>query len=734
MAELTLEELKERRESLEAEKKSLEESKKSLTDINEQLRENLRLQKEAVKAQEQLNTTSAETAKNMANVAAQSGTPVLEFLKGAATGSNALNMMLNAGTTALLGHAKAFETNNSFFKSGAGLVTDYSNSIGNISTVLSNVGSAANKLSQITGFDTIMSSLKKAVPESVIKAFGVASGSITEFIKTLSKSADNASKFEQSIFSMAAATGRLGPLAKQAGVGFKNLQSVALEQVDLYTNLANASGVSTQAVMAHYAELSKIPGALEKNVMLGKEQATSMHSLTAAYKFAAGSGRDVSEVINDLSVAYNNYNIVGEKALNFTSRMSDLTEKLGVPLENVRGYMRGVSEQFRLFGDQTEGSSKILNNFFKSFTDQNLSAGEATRMIGSLTNKMAHLDIAQKAFLSGQTGGPGGLMGGFQIAKMLQEGKVDEVFDKVLKQMQKQMGKIVSLDEAAASPAAAAQMQKQVQTLRQGPLGSFASSDEEAYKILGAFAKGKTGEALEGKEEVLSKVMTRGNDFQEKSYNVLRSIDNNMSRLAMQTDIGNLGMARGLLAGRGTTLTGGTYTTDTNEFVKNTRSGAQKEAAETKINVADTIAGAADTAAGKSRARLANTNFGALESGSAQAINNSDVTSPDYKALKADTDAAIKLKRMSTDGLITGGSTNSNIRYATRTKPIIKPPADGVIAARQDGRQPDRNATAPLKGSIDVAVSGICLDCRKKTDVSNHALAINPSAGQTQKE
>jgi hypothetical protein len=166
----------------------------------------------------------------------------------------------------------------------------------------------------------------------------------------------------------------------------------------------------------------------------------------------------------------------------------------------------------------------MFNKLMTAFKETGLSAKASTELISGITMQIGKLSIAQKSFLSAQTGGPGGLVGGFQIEKMLRDGKIDEVFDKMQTQMKRQFGKIVSIDEAAQSPQAAAQLVRQREMLKSGPLGQFAQTDDQAQRILDAFKKGEKVDVkeLSKGDDLLNRTLETGKSVQEKNTPIFK--------------------------------------------------------------------------------------------------------------------------------------------------------------------------------------------------------------------
>lgn len=348
-------------------------------------------------------------------------------------------------------------------------------------------------------------------------------------------SADSAVLFQTALYQSAAASGQLGNFMRANGPEFQNTNNYLKVVGSTITSVAAASGLSSAKVTAYYQNLAKIPGSLESVIKSGSTTTQSMTMLQGAIRLVDGTGREMSGVMDDLKVAFENYNLTGEKALNFTAKMSQVSESLGVPLEDVRGYVSRVSSELKLFGDNTNASANVFNKLYDGFKNTGISAKSASELIGEMTGQIGRLGTAQKAFLSSQTGGAGGLQGAFQIDKLLKEGKVDEVFDKARQMLQKQFGKIVSLDEAAGSQQAAAQFQKQIMLLKSGPLGGLVDSDIKAQKVLESFRNNTPVKSLD--DNALKGIFDRGLSVQKQRKTVLSSVQNALESMQIQGNI-----------------------------------------------------------------------------------------------------------------------------------------------------------------------------------------------------
>ena len=434
--------------------------------------------------------------------------------------NNKQTMTLGLLTTAILGTRKSFESLNT----GTQLNTFEGQWNSLVTTVLKGGGGLGALVAKVqTDFGAVL-------PDAATKSIGA----LTAFMSNIMKSADNVNRMSTAMLAAGAATGSLGNMYQAAGPHLENLNELVAEQRMSLIASAEAASMLPEEMEKNYAALMMVPKALESSATASSQMAdatggqtskTSM--LTAATLLAVGAHRKVEDVASDLKKAYQDYGLVGDNALKFTARMGELSNNLGIDLESVKGALSGAADMFGRFADagenastMAEGLATIMNSYSQSLMGTGMTGNHALEVIKSMTGAIGDMNIAQKAFLSAQTGGAGGLMGGFQIEKMMRSGDIAGVMDKVRESMKKQMGSIVTLDDAASSPAAAAQLTKQMMLLKQGPLGQFAKTDQDAYRILEAFKsreQGGTGDLKGLQDDIVGKTMDKGVDFQEKT-------------------------------------------------------------------------------------------------------------------------------------------------------------------------------------------------------------------------
>lgn len=367
-------------------------------------------------------------------------------------------------------------------------------------------------------------------------------GPIDQMIKlaqAASLNAQRARAFESSLLRSAAASGNFASLLGEVGTDLEGLGRKTEQQSLLFQQLGNEAGISASQMAEFAGQISLIPGALDMNIKGADKTEDSINMLSAALKVASGTGQNFSQVFDDLNKVYRNYGVTGKEALEYTARLSSASSALKMPLDIVKTYTSNASDAFRMFGNNTQGAITILGRLGPALQNSGLGPAAVADLVGNVTRSLAQMSLAEKAFLSQNTRGPGGLRGAYNIELALQKGDVDQVFNQVRESLNKQFnGRIVTLEQAAKSEDAAAQFTRQVAMLTSGPT-KIAGSEAEAYKLLEAFAKGdktpmpqiKTGEAA------LKDSMDLGNNIQKRQYDATIIMQNAVQRTAMLSAI-----------------------------------------------------------------------------------------------------------------------------------------------------------------------------------------------------
>lgn len=455
-------------------------------------------------------------------------------------------------TTGMLGARRAFEGLNGVdmgnMRTFKDQFTELSATVSS-SPFLNAAGQAQTLINALNDMGAPAQDVKKAA-EGGVKT-------LVSYGSAFFESADNALRLQNALIQLSAKTGSLSTLYSKASDDLSGMNSIMAQQNAIIAETVKATGLNERQVESYFAALGTVPKAMESTVSSLDSMTGGTNMLTATIKLATGDGRKYEDVITDLHTAFKEYGVVGEDALKFTQRFTDISSTFGIELDDVRTNLMGATNSFKSFADagasasrMSESLSGIMNDYIDGLQKSGMTGERSIRVVKDMTDSIAGLGVAQKAFLSGQTGGPGGLMGAFQIEKMMKEGKIDEVFDKVRQTMQKQFGKIVTLDEASQSQAAASQLQKQMLLLQKGPLGSMVKSDQDAYRLLETFRAKQDGRqpadmGIKGlSTQSTQQAIDRGTSIQEKSFTQLSAINANIAAMRRAADVPNLGIVQ----------------------------------------------------------------------------------------------------------------------------------------------------------------------------------------------
>lgn len=412
-----------------------------------------------------------------------------ENLKNLSNPALAINSQFGLLATSAIGATVSFEnlasvdtSNLSTFSDQLKGVLDILKSPGSFSGA--EVGEASNvvskALSGIVDKSKITSELSKGT------------ASFAAFAANILKTADNGLRMQHALLQLSSATGGFSDLMDEAGQDLTNMNQLLARQTLLISDASKDTHLGTKVLGEYWSQLGQIPNVLKEiNVEL-PGSSRSINILSAAIQMSTGTGRQYKDVLSDLKTATIEFGMSTSEAFSFTAKISELSGKLKAPLEDIQKGLLSTTREFKGFADAGEASARqsssianIMNTYGEALKNTGMTAQASVNLVSKMTSSISKLTIAQKAFLSQQSGGPGGLRGAFNIENMLRKGETEKVFEMVKAQMQKQFGgNIVSLEDATKSDAAASQLQKQMLMLQKA---QFATNDQEAYRILESF-------------------------------------------------------------------------------------------------------------------------------------------------------------------------------------------------------------------------------------------------------
>lgn len=342
---------------------------------------------------------------------------------------------------------------------------------------------------------------------------------------------DNVRGMEVAFLRSATAGGNLSNAINGVGESFEFIDAKMAQYGNMAAEVGNANNLTAGQTIEFMKALNRIPGALEQNV--GR-----MNMMDAVLKVSVGTFRDSGEVIGMLEGYYKTLGVSGEDALQIITRTTAAATAMRMPVELMDSFVKDTASTFKLFGNNTQRAIDIMSRFGPELQKSGLGPEAIQSVVRGITEGIGQMNIAQKSFLSAQTGGKGGLAGGYQIDLLLKQGKIDEVYAKIEQSLKGIAGgRIVKLEDAAKDQGAAAQFTKQIQLLTSGPF-KIADNAQSAQRILEVLSKGgKIGQAVPGlgiAKETLAEATDRGKALQERQFNPLVKFGNTLESGAVQ--------------------------------------------------------------------------------------------------------------------------------------------------------------------------------------------------------
>jgi hypothetical protein len=694
-------------------------------------------------------TTVNTVAQNNYNLAVQNSTlyltqmneqvansnSVLDLMQLAiGKGSAAINRMGDSINTTFANMANASDLTASqmtglsvAITAAVGAGTSFNNM--NFSHVNTFAGQINGLVDQVKGSNAGLTILANTLGLMIPSSLRDATDGLANFIKNTANSADNSIKLEDVYVRLAARTGELGRVHEAAGGDLEHMNQLVMQQRSAINQTIVATNLSKDTVEAYYAQLKELPTQITAGASATDNARGSTDALTKTIQLARGSGRDYKDVLDDMHLAIRNYNADLPQAMEFTARISEISAKYNIELDDVRKSLTGTADAFKMFGNEAEGANNILNQYVGSLKGTGLSGAVATDIVSNMTRQIGQLTIAQKGFLSAQSGGPGGLMGSFAIDMKLREGKLDEVFNMVKNQMTKMMGNnLVSTKEAENSPQAAAQMTRQIMMLRQGPLGQFARSDQEAERIIDAF---KTGSGVDVKKLSLDPVKAAadlGNKYAEQTATGISQLVALAEEAKGVASGGNVNLLQGGFAARAGSELENQNLADVQArqgMLRDTMTTGAKRVGQPASNynlITDAVSMIKDIPT-ELRSALQGTANQFKNNG---VSNTSQLTEQDLQAQMAARKS--QMPQINMDDL--------NKALSDNTAEVVGSAASTVAARKSPTVAPGTSTTAPnptnapsnqnRNGEITVHVEGMCINCGEKMKGSTQRLAVAP--------
>jgi hypothetical protein len=368
----------------------------------------------------------------------------------------------------------------------------------------------------------------KSISPVLNNIFG-SNSKIMNFSNAVLEGRDRVVSLERELISMALAQGRAADVTDQSAERFKDMSEAYVSYVNMSIKAAAETGHTVSSIMELNKALSSIPGSLSD-----AEQTVKVSRMAAAARM---NELEAAKQVADM------YTRLGTSEKDATEAMAYMHDKAGdskLRMEAFNQTVLTVAGSFKMLGDNTNATTNFVGAFDRAFQDSKISPEAMKEVINSVGEGIAKMDTAKKAFISGATGGPGGLAGKFQIDELIATGHMDEVVKKTMTAMQSQFGgPVLTRKDAVDNPALAGELYKQMQYLT--GVAGIAKNDEEAYRILEAMKTGvmdmlKPGAAEGEKGLALERQLGKGASLQEQTQTTMMKIHQTLEVARLRQD------------------------------------------------------------------------------------------------------------------------------------------------------------------------------------------------------
>ena len=285
--------------------------------------------------------------------------------------------------------------------------------------LLSNIPESINGMGNLTaasygaGFQ-ISNSFKEVKP--VLQAMNTG---LANVIGRYGEGADKANIMQRSIVEMAAAQGNLNSMQDGGVLSSTKMNQAYLDMIELVYQSADATGQTVEAMQAFIPEFKSIPDAMSPIKIAGE----NMSQMAAASKLATAYGKDQASVAKQLAAVYTSVGLSGEKAFEAINSIYEKAGSSKLRMEAFSSTVMKIAGDFKLFGDNTTAAANIVKSFDTVFKDSKLSPDGIQDVVQGIASGIQGMSTATKAFVSSQSGGPGGIAGAVEMDWAIQNNK-----------------------------------------------------------------------------------------------------------------------------------------------------------------------------------------------------------------------------------------------------------------------------------------------------------------------
>jgi archaellum component FlaC len=456
------------------------------------------------------------------------------------------------------GFAEVAQSTKSYFDIGASFsritkfitenivsLDEFNEKLKNNPAVLSNMTTALMELTNVPvpeyfkNFGDSAKSSLGSVKADYDKTLGVVTAMIPGVGEKLNKLGGNfsikmdaARDAENAMLRLQAQAGDLGNTFNKFGDDLSGIDKMMNNFGNQISYVSDRTGAAPDKIRELAETLGAIPGRLQGMSQFTDSTGEKMDNLTAVLKVSRGTFHDVGKVMDIVTDQFKKFGTSQDDALKIVSRMHSATQQLNMPLANVKTVVDNASNSFKFLGDNSQSALTIMGGLAPALKKSGLGPDAIAELVSGVTDGISKLDVAQRAFISSQAGGPGGLQGAAQIQLLQQQGRSDEILNMIKSGLGKQFGGgAISLQEAAGDQGLAAQRQKQMAFLTQGPFGQLVGGEQGASRLLDAFKDGTASTELLSATEATNQAITQGEAEQKRQTTILETVRNTLDRI-----------------------------------------------------------------------------------------------------------------------------------------------------------------------------------------------------------
>jgi hypothetical protein len=380
-------------------------------------------------------------------------------------------------------------------------------------------------------------------------------------------SADNAMYAQNAMYQMAGASGQLATVMQgipgvltAAGNGLENINQTSAEYTNRMQSIQQSTFQTDEAFGKWSAQMSALPGGLKAIMEQSDGTTNGMNALQGAIQYATGAGLQQKDVMELMTQGMHTYNMSAKDSLQYTARAGEILNTFkdkGLMIDDVNKALKGANDTMKgfVFGpaanaaNMTQNMSNAMEQYVGQLTAVGVPGEQAAEMFKNLTDKMHGLGVAQRAFLSQQTGGPGGLLGSFQMQKLMRDDP-EAAQKKMQDAMKKEMGggPMMTLD-SVKTQADAAKLQKEIMMMTQGPL-KMADTEEQAEAMIEAMSKGTKVDYTKDKGKFLGEAEGRGKTIEQQQMTKFGQVAMTAQSVQLMAGQTNLNTLQGALTAK----------------------------------------------------------------------------------------------------------------------------------------------------------------------------------------